>query len=54
MSGFTNKVNISWIVFRSKVFLKADIASVSSSPGESLKHTISGLVHQTIHLVCTR
>ena len=41
MSGFSNKVNISWIVFRCKVLLKADISSVSSSPGESLKHTIS-------------
>ena len=54
MSGFTNKVNISWIVFRCKVLLKTDISSVSSPPGESLKHTISGLVDQTMHLVCTR
>ena len=38
VSCFTNKVNISWIVFRCKVLLKADISSVSSSPGESLKH----------------
>ena len=54
MSSFTNKVNILWIVFRCKVLLKADFSSVGSSPGESLKHIISGLVDQTIHLVSTR
>ena len=41
------KVDISPIFFRCKVLLKADVSSVSSSPVESLKHTISGLVDQT-------